>query len=96
MSKTKLGKMPCESCGEIVVVRKNERGTLSYRCDECDAAPYARTDTGLHKIWMGKLQPITAKPEETGMQQGAETDLKPAANTPAPAKNTKSDNIWGL
>lgn len=92
MAKTKLGKMPCESCGEPVTVRENERGTLSYRCEECDAAPYARSGTGQHAHWLTKLQ----KTAETGLQQGAASDLNPVVDTPASTEKTRSVNIWGI
>lgn len=47
--------MPCETCGNDIVVKENELGTLSYRCDECDAAPYARKGTGQHAAWLKKM-----------------------------------------
>lgn len=55
--KIKVGRMVCETkgCGNQVVVKKNENGTLSYRCDECDAAPYARAGTGQYKAWSEAL-----------------------------------------
>lgn len=55
--KIKVGRMVCETkgCGNEVVVKRNENGTLSYRCDECDAAPYARAGTGQHKAWSESL-----------------------------------------
>ena len=98
MTKTKLGKMPCESCGEPVTVRENERGTLSYRCEECDAAPYARTGTGQHGRWLAKLQE-NEKPAESGLQQGSQSDLKPAAEPTASPKKPDSkpaENLWGF
>ena len=56
--KVKIGHMACESCGEKVVVKQNELETLSYRCDECDAAPYARKGTAQHGIWLKKTKPV--------------------------------------
>lgn len=99
MAKTKLGKMACESCGEPVTVRENERGTLSYRCEECDAAPYARSGTGQHANWLAKLQK-PAGAAETGLQQGAASDLKPAAEAEVlpdlQKKPAATGNIWGF
>lgn len=55
MAKTNIGKMPCETCGNQVTVKANENGTLSYRCDECDAAPYAKFGTGQNEKWLKNL-----------------------------------------
>lgn len=57
MAKVNIGKMACEThgCGNTVTVKENENKTLSYRCDECDAAPYAKEGTGQHKAWRSKL-----------------------------------------
>lgn len=85
--KTKVGKMACESCGEAVVVKQNERGTLSYRCDECDAAPYARPGTGQHERWRLKI----------GQAAPSDKPGKPLPDNPPPAAAPKkSTNIWGL
>jgi hypothetical protein len=65
--------MPCETCSTEVVVKKNEHGTLSYRCDECDAAPYARSGTGQHAAWSAKLG--------TAPQPAPHEDPKPAPKT---------------
>lgn len=76
--KQKAGKMACETCGEPVVVKTNERGTLSYNCQECDAAPYARAGTGQNAAWRRKM---------TGQ---AAPEAAPAAKpAPAPAPAAK-------
>ncbi|CAN4270606.1 hypothetical protein MCERHM31_00795 [Methylophilaceae bacterium] len=91
MSKINIGKMPCETCGNHVTVKQNENGTLSYRCDECDAAPYAKTGTLQNEHWRSKLVGLS----KVDAEAGATTDLKQAANTtPAPAKN-KAVGIFG-
>lgn len=56
MRKLNIGKMECETCGNRVTVKQNELGTLSYRCDECDAAPYAKAGSKQHDIWAGKIE----------------------------------------
>lgn len=67
--KQKKGRMPCETCGNDVVVKVNELETLSYRCDECDAAPYARKGTHQHSIWCQKMgvgqKPVSEEKKET-------------------------------
>jgi len=72
--KQKKGRMPCETCSNDVVVKVNELDTLSYRCDECDAAPYARKGTGQHAAWLRKM--------------GVGAENTPAAEKPQP-KETK-------
>lgn len=76
--KVKIGRMVCETknCGNEVVVKKNENGTLSYRCDECDAAPYARVGTGQYKAWS----------ESLNLQADPAPVADPAPNKPAAQK----------
>ncbi len=61
--KNKVGKMKCETCGETVTVKANEKGTLSYSCQECDAAPYARAGTGQNAHWRRKMTPSEGAPQ---------------------------------
>ena len=88
MAKTNIGKMACETCGNHVTVKSNENGTLSYRCDECDAAPYAKTGTIQNTKWREKLgaeqSPEVKKPVDT-----------PPMEKEKPAKQTVGD-IWGI
>ncbi len=67
--------MICDTkgCGNEVVVKRNENGTLSYRCDECDAAPYARVGTGQYQAWSDEL-----KLETETKQQPENKPAKPA------------------
>ncbi|HYD63318.1 MAG TPA: hypothetical protein VEC35_23380 [Noviherbaspirillum sp.] len=81
MAKTRKGLMPCEGqrCeshdhNAPVVVFENERETLSYSCDFCGRAPYARKGTGQHAEWleeMARRAPVPA--------------TAPAAQVPPPA-----------
>lgn len=95
MSKINIGKMPCETCGNQVTVKQNENATLSYRCDECDAAPYAKTGTLQNLKWREKLIPLA----KTDDQQAPTSDLKPAADTKALANNDNKQQVkydmWG-
>lgn len=86
MAKTKVGKMACESCGEPVIVKQNELETLSYRCDECDAAPYARVGTGQHKRWLEKVGAESQPVKQQSMKAATQPD----------AAKPKSTNMWGL
>ena len=82
MAKINIGKMSCETCANAVTVKQNENGTLSYRCDECDAAPYAKTGTQQNELWRVKLSPLIAKDapsaEAIPVMKPAHTDNKPA------------------
>jgi hypothetical protein len=62
-TKKRIGTMPCEGsrCKSHekaipVVVFENSKGTLSYRCDYCDRAPYARAGTDQHDDWMQDIK----------------------------------------
>lgn len=97
MAKTNIGKMGCETCGNHVTVKSNENGTLSYRCDECDAAPYAKAGTIQNNKWRDKLgiektsaaAPAPQKPVE-------QKPVENAAPLDTPPKPQKSGNIWGI
>lgn len=83
--KKRIGTMPCEGsrCKSHdkqipVVVFENSRATLSYCCDYCDRAPYARTGTDQHADWMQDIE-FFNKP------------AKPAAPVAAPAEPAKGN-----
>lgn len=86
MAKTNIGKMKCETrgCDNVVTVKEAENGTLSYRCDECDAAPYAKVGTGQNALWRSNITPRKAADEAK-----REPEQKPAAEE-------KSNNVWGF
>lgn len=96
MAKVNIGKMPCETCGNAVTVKQNENGTLSYRCDECDAAPYAKTGTLQNEVWRGKMTGLTTKNDA---HNEAINDLKQEVKVmPLPekeAKPVKNLDMWG-
>jgi hypothetical protein len=56
--KTKFGYMKCENrkCGAKVVVKVNEKETLSYTCDECDKSAYAKKGTREHADWLSDIE----------------------------------------
>lgn len=92
--KQKIGNMPCETCGNKVVVKENELGTLSYRCDECDAAPYAKKGTGQHKTWLSKMtrsaESQPAEPEKPARK------AEPPKEAPKPKQDEPKTTIWGI
>lgn len=67
MAKTKFGYMKCENrkCGSRVVVKINERETLSYTCDECDKSPYSKKGTKEHADWLSEIEraPVAPAPD---------------------------------
>lgn len=75
--KSNYGEMPCETCGKTVVVKiKPELKTLSYCCDLCDAAPYAKPNpskSSQYSHWMRKIKPFDS------------ADVAPKIDTPRPA-----------
>jgi len=52
----KFGYMKCPDCGERVVVKINERETLSYTCDECDGSAYSKKGEGRYPKWLEKIE----------------------------------------
>lgn len=97
MSKINIGKMPCETCGNQVTVKQNENGTLSYRCDECDAAPYAKTGTLQNEHWRGKLTGLQ-KAEPSEQVKAEVKKLTPAeikTATTAQTEVKKINSIFG-
>lgn len=75
--KQKYGKMGCETCGEPVTVKANERGTLSYGCQECDAAPYAKRGTGQHAVWVKKCETNAPAPAPAPRKEpSTDTEIK--------------------
>jgi hypothetical protein len=84
MAKVRAGIMACEGqrCeshdhNAPVVVFKNEKGTLSYSCDWCGRAPYARAGTGQHAEWQEAMQ--RNEPPQQELKQTAPAEVAPAA-----------------
>lgn len=93
MSKINIGKMACETCGNHVTVKQNENATLSYRCDECDAAPYAKTGTLQNIKWREKLTPLAKS--ESGIEPViVQVKAQPAAEKKDEKPKAKYDD-WG-
>lgn len=88
--KTKLGHMACPDCNARVVVRINERETLSYRCDECDGNGYSKKGEIRYSAWLKKIERVPG--------QEPKPAAKPAAS-PAPAKpgaKPAAKSVWDL
>lgn len=81
----KFGYMKCENrkCGARVVVKFNEKETLSYTCDECEKSSYARKGTQEHADWIGEIERTAPAPA-----------AKPGDNgPPKPGKKSILDDI---
>lgn len=90
MAKTKYGKMKCPTpgCGELVIVKVNERETLSWNCQECDHSGYVRKGDAGYAKWAGSVtrqaEPApAATPKKEEVKK--DTSKSPAA---APAKSS--------
>lgn len=75
MAKAAEGKGRCACCGELITWRRNDAGTLSYFCQDCDFQGYAKAGTLANRLAM----------EEIAKFQGsAGGDKKPEPEKPAP------------
>lgn len=84
--KTKLGRMPCENCGEPVTVRQAESKTLSYTCDGCDKSAYAKWGTDCARSWLAKLPTPEPSPAPAPV---AATAPAPGPAAPAPTSTAR-------
>lgn len=89
--KTPIGIMPCQCCGWDVVVKENEKQTLSYSCDKCGDPPYQRPGTEAAKIWRGKLKPLpwSAPVESTAHLNESVPAAKPVPPVESQTKKPK-------
>lgn len=111
-SKRKIGSMPCEGsrCPSHdrkipVVVFENKHGTLSYSCDWCGRAPYAKTGTGQHEEWREELTlfdvppapPRSTQPASVAPVAASTEDATAATLAPATAQAKKKAGLsWTL
>ncbi|MTV36273.1 hypothetical protein [Duganella radicis] len=89
--KTKLGRIPCDCCGHLTVLKQNEAGTLTMGCDECDVSSFAKKGTAAAGRWLAKLPPAETPPAPAEQPSG--TVPKAPAQQPAgdpPAKPKKA------
>jgi hypothetical protein len=84
MAKSKFGYMTCPTpgCGTRLVVKINERETLSWGCDECDGTGYVKKGEAGYSKWMNTIARAALSPQPA-------PELKPtAAPTPSPKPAT--------
>jgi hypothetical protein len=78
--KQKLGRIPCEGCGHPVVLKKNDTGTLSVSCDECDVSAFAKAGTGAAKRWLAALPAQTQPAPENATEGPPKAPAAPVAS----------------
>lgn len=89
MPKVAVGMMRCQCCPNDVVVKKNERGTLSYTCQFCDDAPYQKQGSLAYKSWESRLRPMFgAEPENSAAPVEKQTAAAPAEKPKAERKTS--------
>lgn len=90
--KTKLGRIPCDCCGNSVVLKENEAGTLTVACDECDVSAFAKKGTAAANRWRGMLPKAPAdKAPESLPKAPAAPAPAPAPEPPQPAPKPKAE-----
>lgn len=85
MAKSKFGYMACPDCGERVVVKVNERETLSYSCAECDGDGYRKKGQAAYAHWLKKITPAAPPPADPPKPGAGKKEKAPADPPPAPA-----------
>ena len=94
MAKTKFGYMPCPDCASRVVVKINERETLSYSCDECDGIGYSKKGEGRYPAWLKKIERVKPGVPEVGSAGPVErAKPKPAPAAPAAVEVPKKSGL---
>ena len=88
MAKIKLCTGDCDRCGEQIVWRAAESGSLSYTCQHCDFRGYAPAHTDAARMIEATLTPEKTAP--------AEVKPSPPESPPMPAKPAakKTGSIW--
>lgn len=75
MAKKNVGTMPCSECGNEIVVKENENGTLSYSCAWCDDSNYAKFDTVKNAGWRKRMKPLETAPAAKSQPKKADSGL---------------------
>lgn len=88
MAKAAEGKGRCAMCGELITWRRNDAGTLSYFCQDCDFQGYAKAGTQANRLALEEVAKF--KPKETTPATPATPKPAPAAKPAAPAQQPKA------
>lgn len=85
--KTKFGHMTCPDCPKQVVVKINERKTLSYTCPECDSNGYCKDTEARYATWVGRITPVApVAPAPKAAKEGNDPPPPPPPKKAEPAK----------
>lgn len=100
-TKKKIGTMPCEGqrCKSHernipVVVFENKHGTLSYSCDWCQRAPYAKNGTEQHEDWLADMERLDAPLVEPQDPDPEPEPSAPVVAQPPAAPKKKASLSW--
>jgi hypothetical protein len=82
MARQSVGKGRCAQCGDLIVWRRNESGTLSYFCQECDFQGYAKAGTKANELALeevAKFGGVPSAPAAPAAHDKHEHNDKPAS-----------------
>jgi len=105
--KIPIGRMKCETrtCNHLVMVMKNDKGTLSYSCDECQGNAYVHDHQVKYKTWIDDVNSSSTTALDTHqkpatpaarhpLQKPPPLDTPPKPTPPEVKSEVKKD-IWG-
>lgn len=92
MAKTKAGLGVCSICGEGVVWKVSDTGSLSYTCQHCDFRAYAPAHCDAAKAIAAKFDAPKAEPKPA-VQKTLKNQPEPKADA-APVPKPKAPGIW--
>lgn len=79
------GLIACPDCGKECVVKVNDRGTLSARCDWCDSVTYRQPGTVAHDLFKARCRSVGEIPPAPAADPAPAPAADPAPR-PAPRK----------
>jgi len=82
--KIKLGRIACPCCGHSILLKKNEAGTLTIQCDECDVSAFAKKGTASAAKWLAALPKPAPENVPESVPKGAIPEPAPEPAPPAP------------
>lgn len=101
MAKVKQGVAQCDGpqCGQEVVWRRADSGSLSYTCQHCDFRAYAPAHSDAAKAIAAKFAPAPApapkaEPKAAPAPKAKAEPKAAPAPAPAPAPKAKPVGIW--
>lgn len=93
MAKSKAGVGKCDVCGEDIVWKRADSGTLSYTCQHCDYRGYAPAHSDAARMVGVGFVPL---PGKAAPIEGAPIAKPEAEPKPAPVKAKKPGLFSGV